>query len=133
MHRLLTILVFCAVVLGLAYSFLPGVASAAYDPFKQACSASGANGSVVCQTSPVTKNPLTGTQGTLTRIANIVALIAGVAAVVMIVISGIRYSTSSGDSKDISEAKKGIIAALIGLVVIVIARLLVSLIAKGVS
>lgn len=122
------------IVVGLVMSFClpaPQLAYAGnYDPFGNACSSSGAN-STVCNTQNASKNPLTGSNGTLLKIANILAVIAGVAAVIMIILAGFRYVTADGDDQAISNAKKSIIGALVGLIVIVLAKFLVTMVAKG--
>lgn len=56
---------------------------------------------------------------------NVAVVIAALVAVVFLIVNGINYITSSGDSQKTEEAQKGIIAALIGLVVVGIAYLLV--------
>lgn len=104
----------------------------AYNPLDDACSGAGSD-SATCKTAAPTKNPLTGKNGTIMRVANIMALFGGVAAMFILVINGIRYATSTGDAQTVSQAKKGIIAALVGLVVIALARVLVALVVKGVS
>ncbi len=56
---------------------------------------------------------------------NIISYIVGVAAVIIIIISGFRMVISGGDSKTVNEARNGILAAVIGIVVVVFAQLLV--------
>ncbi len=72
-----------------------------------------------------TNNSIYGPNGIITKIANIVAIIVGVAAVIVIVIAGIQYMLSTGDPSKVSRAKDAIIYAVIGLVVVVLARTLV--------
>lgn len=62
-------------------------------------------------------NANTGLQGIL----NVVYFWAGVVAVVVIVLAGIYYVTSQGDASKIKRAKDTILAAVIGLVVILVA------------
>lgn len=109
----------------------PAYSAAAYTPLGDACST--APNSATCQgRGNGSTNPLTGTNGTIMRIINIISVVGGVAAVIILVVTGIRMAASQGDAKTISETKKAIIAVLVGLVVLGIARLLVSLIVKGV-
>ena len=56
---------------------------------------------------------------------NIAVILAALVAVVFLIVNGISYITSAGDTQKTEEAQKGIIAALIGLVVVGIAYLLV--------
>lgn len=62
---------------------------------------------------------------TLDRVVNIFSAVAGIAAVIMIVIGGFRYVTSGGDSGSVSAAKRTVLYALVGLVVVGIAQILV--------
>lgn len=72
-------------------------------------------------------NPLTGDGGLLSKISNIIAVFAGVAAVIIIMIAGFRMVTSSGNADNIAGARRAIIYASVGLIVIVLARFLVGL------
>lgn len=98
-------------------------ASAAEDPFSEACNQPGASSSQVCQnTARGGGDPITGEQGIITSITNIVALLAGVAAVVIIIIAGLQYILANGDSTKLTNARNAIIYAAIGLIFIVVAR-----------
>jgi hypothetical protein len=69
-----------------------------------------------------TNNALTGPNGILTTVTNVVGLIAGIVAVVVIIIAGGKFVLSRGDSAKIVSARQQILYALVGLVVIVVAR-----------
>ena len=104
-----------------------GTAFAAVDPLKNACDQLGpsrANNNQTCdnETRESGTNPLTGNQGVITSITNIVALIAGTAAVVVIIVAGLQYVVANGDSTKITNARNAIIYAVIGLIVIIVAR-----------
>lgn len=114
----------------------------AFDPFggssgQTVCQKVDANGNVVPVTdpdgntspvcTPTGSNPLVGSDGVITKIANIFAFITGVAAIVVILVSGFEYVRSGGDSAKINKAKNGILFAVIGLVVVALARALVAL------
>jgi hypothetical protein len=71
-------------------------------------------------------NTVTGNNGLISTIANIVAWATGVIAVFMIIFSGFRFITAGGDSAKISSARNTILYSAIGLVVIVLARIIVS-------
>jgi len=58
--------------------------------------------------------------GTIQVIAGSLIYVAGPIAVLMIAIGGFRYVTSRGDSTQMENAKKTILYAIIGLVVIII-------------
>ena len=114
---------------------------AAFDPFTGANCASNP-GSTVCQSQQAQSsnvdasghqiNPLTGPNGTLAHITNIVAYAAGAAAVIIIIISALKLitsgsnvSTGSRTDTDVEDARRGLANAVIGLVVIVLARTLI--------
>lgn len=70
------------------------------------------------------EDPITG-NGIIITIANVIAWAAGAIAVVMIIFAGFRFVKSGGDPAKVTVARETIIYALIGLVVIVTARLIV--------
>jgi hypothetical protein len=80
-------------------------------------------GSSVCnevnQDQSVNDNRFYGPNGLLTRVAALIMYIGGVAAVVMIVLGGFTFITGSGDPNALSAAKKTVLYAVVGLVVIV--------------
>lgn len=57
----------------------------------------------------------------LKTVLNTVYSIAGVVAVITIIIAGLYYTTSQGNASQVSQAKNAILAASIGLVVILMA------------
>ncbi len=59
-------------------------------------------------------------------IIRIVLAIAGALALLIITLSGFRYITSAGDPQKMSKAKNGIVYALIGLVIAILAQSLVA-------
>ncbi len=128
MRRALALVV---VSLLLAVSAAP-MALAAYNPIGNACK--GVSDSPTCNSaSSTTDNPLTGTNGVLLNIANLIAIVAGIAAVIMIIIAGIQYMTAAGDSQKAATARKIIIGAVVGIVFIVAARFIITIVVKGVS
>lgn len=67
-------------------------------------------------------NPVTH----LLKIAlDILALIAGVSAILLIIINSLRLVVSSGDSNSVSSARTGLLYALIGVVIVLIAQTIV--------
>lgn len=58
----------------------------------------------------------------ISTILEIVLNIAGALALLMIVISGLRYIFAGGDSGRVKKAKDSLIFALVGLILVVIAR-----------
>ena len=83
-------------------------------------------------TAPITGNCSGGTSGTchaerglieplFLKIGGLLTLLAGILAVFSIVINGIRYTTSGGDQAKTKTARSGIIAALVGVVISILA------------
>jgi hypothetical protein len=108
--------------LALAFVLVPAVpAVAATDVFKGACETSGGQSSTACQTK-TTDNPLTGPNGTITKVTKLMGFIAGVAAIIMLIVSGLMYVISDGDSVKINSARTSLIYALIGLAVVGVAQ-----------
>jgi hypothetical protein len=105
-------------------------ANSTSDEIAKACAAAKTNGSAVptyCtdtagNTSANTDNVLTGPDGILTKVTNVVGFIAGAVAVVIIIIAGGRFILSRGDSAKIVAARQAILYAVVGLVVIIVAR-----------
>ena len=65
--------------------------------------------------------------------SNIIAVIAGIVAVVVIILSGFRYVTSGGDTQKIASAKNTLIGAIVGLVIIVLARGIIVVVLKSIG
>lgn len=69
----------------------------------------------------------------LTAALQILSLVVGIVAVIMIIIAGLRYITSGGDANGISSAKRTLIYALVGLVVVALAQTIVHFVLSKVS
>ncbi len=67
------------------------------------------------------------------NIIGILLYVAGIISVIVIVVSGFRYVTSNGDAAAASRAKNGIVYALIGLVITVMAYAIVNFILSNLS
>jgi cytochrome bd-type quinol oxidase subunit 2 len=100
-------------------------ALAATDPFGGVCSNPGTSDAAVCK-DKTTKNPITGPNGLIIKATRVLAVIAGVAAVIMIIVSGLRYILSEGDPAKASQARNGLIYALVGLIVIIAAQSIIT-------
>jgi hypothetical protein len=135
MRNFFTTLLALVALTGLFTLVYPAAVTYAADPFNDVCtSAGGSSGSsTVCSSkSKATTNPLVGSNGILTRVTDILATIGGVMVVIMMIIAGIKYITSNGDSSQISSAKNTIIYGLVGLVVIILARTIISVVLTNV-
>lgn len=62
---------------------------------------------------------------TLKIALNVLAFIAGAAAVILLIVNGLRLILSNGDSNGVSSARSGLIYVLVGLAVVVLARVIV--------
>jgi hypothetical protein len=90
--------------------------------------ATGSNTPAICNDNAAnsTDNPLFGPDGILTVSIKIISLIIGIMAIIMMIVNAIKLVTSGGDPKAVASGRDGIIYALIGLLVAVIAQLLVA-------
>jgi len=75
---------------------------------------------------------ITGTGGIILRAASLLSIVSGIAAVIAIIIAGITFVTADGDSGKISSAKNTIIYAVVGLIVIFLARAIVVFVVNNV-
>jgi hypothetical protein len=64
---------------------------------------------------------LVGPSGLLTSITEKILLAVGVISVFMLIYGGLRYITSGGDSKKVTDAKNTILYAIVGLIVAILA------------
>ncbi len=56
--------------------------------------------------------------------------LAGLVIVLMIVIAGVRYIVSAGNPNQTEGAKKTLVGAIIGLIIIILAKVLISIVVK---
>lgn len=71
-------------------------------------------------------NPIFGNDGLVTKGLQILVIIIGITSVIVIIISGIRLEASGGNPESAGKARKGIIYAITGLVIAVLAQAIVS-------
>jgi len=72
-----------------------------------------------------TASPSDTLDNTIKEVLNILSIAAGVAAVVMIVVAGVRFTTSSGNQEAVAGARRSIVYAVIGLVIVALAQIIV--------
>lgn len=118
MKRIRSLLLAIALMACFIVPALP--AQAATDPFQAACTTGGSSASPACGNTGA--DPLTGSNGTLTKVTRLIAYIAGIVAIIVIIVAGIMYVTSGGDPSKASEAKNAIIYSLVGVVIVVVAQ-----------
>ena len=119
---------FLALALLLVVVFtVPGLSFAAgtdlFDPKATCSNPEARKESAACNAS--TDNPISGTNGVIIKIANIVTYIAGAAAVIVMIYSGLKFITAAGDSAKVKNARDTVLYALIGVAVIVLSRSLI--------
>lgn len=69
---------------------------------------------------------LFGDNGVFKQVTNTILYIVGIIAVIMLIIGGIRYVTSGGDAKKVTDAKNTVLYAIIGLVIAFLAFAIVN-------
>lgn len=114
----------CTIALLILCLFASPMPAHAFDFFGGGTCNGDTAGSAACTDNKHT-DPLTGNGGLILNIANIIAYIAGAAAVIILLISGLRFITSSGDPEKVRSARVTATGALIGLAVIVLAKVLI--------
>lgn len=72
-----------------------------------------------------TQDPETTVNDIIATVINLFSLLVGVVSVIMIIIGGFKYITSGGNDGSVSEAKKTILFALVGLVIVALAQVIV--------
>jgi Type IV secretion system pilin len=112
-----------ALVLTLLVALMTATPAYAYDFFGSACN--GDTGNTATCKDNTGSNPLVGDNGLILKIANIIAFIAGAAAVIIILISALRFITAGGDANKAAEARSTLLGAVIGIAVIVLAKVLI--------
>jgi hypothetical protein len=110
-----------AFIAAMLFPVLP--AHAATNPF----------GSLECakaRESPVCKstggNPISGENGIIRNATRLIATLAAAVAIIIIILAGIRYITSDGDAEAVAKAKRTIILAAVGLVIIALGQALIN-------
>ena len=66
-------------------------------------------------------------------IVNVLLFLLGAIAVIMIIFGGIKYTTSNGDSSQVTSAKNTILYAVVGLVVAILAYAIVNFVISSLS
>lgn len=137
MKKLLKILIVVTILLtGYLTSSLnmrgPYAAAADNGLFTQVCNnknGSGQGASSVCQDAQNQTankgNPIAGKNGILHKVTLILSLVGGIAAIILLVLSGLTMVTSAGNSEKVASARRRIVYAVIGLIVISLAYIIV--------
>lgn len=114
------LLIFTGMLISL---FLVAPAAPAYAAIKDdiQAGACGAAGQPQCAPATATRS----LSDTIAGITNVLSIVAGIAAVIMLIVGGIRYVTSAGNEQAVAGAKKTIMYALIGLLIVALAQVIV--------
>lgn len=64
-------------------------------------------------------------ENTVAGILNVLSIVIGVVAVIMIIIGGFRYVVSAGNEQSVAGAKRTILYAIVGLLVVALAQVIV--------
>lgn len=117
--------------------------TSAFDPFNNNVCNGNTTDAAACHST--TNNPLSydpndpnsAHSAVLIRVTNIIAYLAGAIAVIMIIVAGIRFITSGSDvstgsrtDTDVEEARRTIASALVGLAIIVLAKVIITYVIK---
>lgn len=97
----------------------------AYDPFNGACTGDAAK-SAICTAE--NKDPVTGKNSIIYKIAMLISYFAGAVGIIMIIYSGFVFTTARDDSAKIAKARQTIVYVAVGLLVIILAAQLVAFI-----
>ena len=69
----------------------------------------------------------------IAALLNVLSVVAGIAAVIMIIVSGLKYITSNGDAQAVAGAKRTLIYAIVGLVVVAASQVIVKFVIAKVN
>lgn len=120
MKQLKRLFITAALVFGIGFGALAPTPFASANVIDDACTGSGSDSSL-CGTGD------TGdVSSIISTIVNILLTVAGILAVIMIIFSGIRYTTSAGDTAKVSSAKNSLLYSVIGLAVVMLAFVIVN-------
>ena len=78
-------------------------------------------------THPPVMNSFTSLEGILNMVVDLLGIAMGFAAVlavVMLVYAGVLFITSSGNPDSITKAQKGLVAAIVGLIIVFLTRMI---------
>lgn len=131
MVKLLRLILVIVTTVSMAFTPLVfmGTASAASAGSFEACNSIGGSwGSNGCT---VSNQPSLNT--VLIGLIQTLSIIAGIAAVIMIIIAGFRFMTSNGDSNTVASARRTLIYALVGLVVVAASQAIVKFVLQKVK
>jgi len=97
----------------------------AVNPYGDFCQ-NGAQDSAVCtQQAQQTANPISGAGSLVDKIVNTLSIVAGIIAVVMVMVGGLQMITANGEAEKFAKARKTLIYAGVGLIIVVSSRIII--------
>lgn len=113
----------------ISLSILAPASVGAFEPFKDdVCRGPAATQTSVCTDGKSAENPISGSNGAILKAVNVLAFVAGAAAVIIIILASIRMISSGGSTDEVAGARRSVVFAAVGLVIIIFARTLVAFI-----
>jgi hypothetical protein len=110
-------------VAGLAAVSLFGATASAIDLFPSSVCNGSTNSSAACSGNGT--DTISGANGVIARATKAVSIVGGIAAVFAILIGGFLMMTAAGDSGKLNSGRQTVIYALIGVVIIALARTII--------
>lgn len=107
-----------------AVTLFAGRAMAADNPAQTGANAAKADGM---------PTELIGVNGVFTKITNTILYAVGIISVIMLIYGGLRYITSGGDSKKVTDAKNTIMYAIIGLIIAILSYAIVNFVINAIG
>lgn len=91
------------------------------------CNNGKASDATICKEKSSLKgrNPISGSQGILTRIIDLLTAVVGIIAVIVIILAGLKFVTSGSSPDDVKSARERVIYALVALVIAGLAQFIV--------
>jgi len=105
-------------VFGSGFSMVPQPIAAQADASDAVCDALGSAGGSCTRDA-------NGVNSVLEVALTFLSGVAGFIAIIMLILSGLRFITSNGDPNTISSAKRSILYAVIGIVIVVLAQVII--------
>lgn len=101
--------------------FITPVVSVSAGVLDGACQSNGGAGSPSAACTGQ-QEQISGKNGILYRVTQLIARFAGVAAILLIVVSGILFVTANGEAGRVASARSTLIGAVVGLVIVIAAE-----------
>lgn len=91
--------------------------------------ACGAAGQAACDSAAATSS----IDNTITGVINLLSVVIGVIAVIMLILGGFKYVTSAGNEQAVAGAKRTLLYAIIGLIVVALSQVIARFVLNNVT